>query len=62
LRFVKKGEKFRICSPELFPVLAIDCFDAWKNLEFEVERDDAGVKSLSRQGVHLKDSFIKEKS
>jgi len=61
LRFVRKGEKFRICSPELFPVLAIDCFDAWKNLEFEVERDDVGVKSLSRQGVHLKDSFIQEK-
>jgi hypothetical protein len=61
LRFVKKGEKFRICSPESFPVLAIDCFDAWKNLEFEVERDDVGVKSLSRQGVHLKDSFIQEK-
>jgi len=62
LRFVKKGEKFRICSSELSSVLAIDCFDAWKNLEFEVERDDAGVKSLSRQGVHLKDSFIQEKS
>jgi CubicO group peptidase (beta-lactamase class C family) len=62
LRFVKKGEKFRICSPELSSILAIDCFDAWKNLEFEVERDDAGVKSLSRQGVHLKDSFIQEKS
>jgi CubicO group peptidase (beta-lactamase class C family) len=61
LRFTKKGEKFRICSPEDFPVLAIDCFDAWKNLEFEVERDDAGVKSLSRQGVHLKDFFIQEK-
>ena len=62
LRFVKKGEKFRICSPKLSSVLAINCFDAWKNLEFEVERDDAGVKSLSRQGVHLKDSFIQEKS
>jgi hypothetical protein len=61
LRFVKKGEKFRICSPEVFSNLAIDCFDAWKCLEFEAERDDAGVKSLSRQGVHLKDSFIKEK-
>jgi CubicO group peptidase (beta-lactamase class C family) len=58
LRFVKKGEKFRICSP--FSVLAIDCFDAWKNLEFEVERDDTGVKSLSRQGVYLKDSFIQK--
>jgi CubicO group peptidase (beta-lactamase class C family) len=62
LRFAKKGEKFRICSPENFFVLAIDCFDAWKNLDFEVERDDTGVKSLSRQGVHLKDFFIREKS
>jgi CubicO group peptidase (beta-lactamase class C family) len=61
LRFAKKGEKFRICSPETFPVLAIDCFDAWKNMEFEVERDDTGVKSLSRQGVYLKDFFIQVK-
>jgi CubicO group peptidase (beta-lactamase class C family) len=61
LRFAKEGSKFRICSPETFSVLAIDCFGAWKNLEFEIERDDAGVKSLSRQGVHLKDFFIKEK-
>jgi hypothetical protein len=61
LRFTKKGEKFRICSPGASSVLAIDCFDAWKNLEFEVERDDAGVKSLSRRGVHLKDVFIQEK-
>jgi len=60
LRFVKRGEKFRICSPETFPVLAIDCFDAWKNLEFDVERDGGGVKSLSRQGVYLKDIFIRE--
>ncbi|KAF4633158.1 hypothetical protein G7Y89_g4960 [Cudoniella acicularis] len=61
LRFTKRGEKFRICSPETFFDLAIDCFDAWKNLEFEVERDDAGIKSLSRQGVHLKDFFVQEK-
>jgi len=61
LRFAKKGEKFRICSPGDSSVLAIDCFDAWKNLEFEVERDKGGVKSLSRQGVHLIDIFIREK-
>ncbi|PMD43786.1 beta-lactamase/transpeptidase-like protein [Hyaloscypha variabilis F] len=61
LRFAKKGEKFRICSPEKFSVLAIDCFDAWKNLEFEVDRDGGGVKSLSRQGVYLNDIFVREK-
>ncbi|KAE9370224.1 beta-lactamase/transpeptidase-like protein [Stipitochalara longipes BDJ] len=61
LRFVKEGEKFRICSLEMFSVLAIDCFDAWKNLEFEVERDGGGVKSLSRQGLYLNDIFIREK-
>ncbi|RDL30849.1 Uncharacterized protein BP5553_10194 [Venustampulla echinocandica] len=61
LRFVKMGEKFRICSPDTFSILAIDCFGAWKNLEFEVERDDAGVKSLSRQGMYLKDFFIRER-
>jgi CubicO group peptidase (beta-lactamase class C family) len=60
LRFTKKGKKFRICSPET-SALAISCFDAWKNLEFEVERESTGVKSLSRQGVHLKDFFIREK-
>jgi hypothetical protein len=60
-RFAKKGEKFRICSPEIFSDLAIDCFDAWKNLEFEVQRDDTGVKSLSRQGVYLKDFYIRVK-
>jgi hypothetical protein len=27
-RFSKKGEKFRICSPDTFFDLAIDCFDA----------------------------------
>ena len=59
LRFVKSGDKFRICSSEASPVLAIDCFDAWKNLEFEAERDGE-IKSLSRQGVHLKDIFIRE--
>ena len=61
LRFAKKGEKFRICSPETFSILAIDCFDAWKNLEFEVERDGGGVTSLSRRGEHLKDIFIRVK-
>jgi hypothetical protein len=60
LRFAKKGERFRICSPENFSVLAIDCFDAWKNLEFEVDRDGGGVKSLSRQGVYLNDIFVRE--
>ncbi|KAH8670117.1 beta-lactamase/transpeptidase-like protein [Tricladium varicosporioides] len=60
LRFVKKGEKFRICSPEELSTLAIDCFGAWKNLDFEVEQDDMGVKSLSRQGVYLKDYFVRE--
>jgi CubicO group peptidase (beta-lactamase class C family) len=62
LRFVKKGEKFRVCSPDRFSVLAIDCFDAWGNLEFEVQRDGGGVKSLSRQGVYLNDIFIREKA
>ncbi|KAH6662271.1 beta-lactamase/transpeptidase-like protein [Halenospora varia] len=61
LRFVKKGEKFRICSPGTFSALAIDCFDAWKNRDFEVERDNVGVKSLSRQGVYLKNYFIRDK-
>jgi hypothetical protein len=61
LRFTKKGEKFRICSPDSFFDLAIDCFNAWKNLEFEVKRDKGGVNSLSRQGVHLIDIFIREK-
>ena len=61
LRFAKKGEKFRICSPGTFSVLAIDCFGAWKNLEFEVERDGGGVKSLSRRGEHLNDIFIRVK-
>jgi hypothetical protein len=60
LRFVKRGERFRMCSPENSSVLAIDCFGAWENLEFEVERDDAGVKAVSRQGMHLKDFFIRE--
>ena len=59
LKFVKKEEKFRICSSEISPALAIDCHDAWKNMEFEVERDGK-IKSLSRQGVHLKDTFIRE--
>ena len=59
LKFVKKEEKFRICSSEISPALAIDCHDAWKNLEFEVERDGK-IKSLSRQGVHLEDTFIRE--
>jgi CubicO group peptidase (beta-lactamase class C family) len=62
LRLAKKGEKFRICSSEISPVLAIDCFDAWKNLEFEVERNDEGVIYLSRQGVYLKDIFIRKNS
>lgn len=62
LRFVKKGEKFRVCSPDGFSVMAIDCFDAWENLEFEVQRDGGGVKSLSRQGVHLNDVFIRERT
>lgn len=60
LRFAKKGEKFRICSPGDSSVLAIDCFDAWKTLEFEVRRDGGGVKSLSRQGVYLNDVFIRD--
>jgi CubicO group peptidase (beta-lactamase class C family) len=62
LRFAKKGEKFRICSPGTSSVLAIDCFGAWKNLEFEVERDGGGVKSLLRRGEHLDDIFIRVKS
>lgn len=62
LRFAKRDGKFRICSPETFFDLAIDCFDAWANLEFEIERDNAGVKSLSRQGKYLKDFFVREKS
>ena len=62
LRFAKKGEKFRVCSPDRFSVLAIDCFDAWANLEFEVQRDGGGVKSLSRQGVYLNDIFIREEA
>ena len=62
LRFAKRGEKFRVCSPDSFFGLAIDCFDAWANLEFEVQRDGGGVTSLSRQGVYLNDIFIREKA
>jgi len=31
-------------------------------LEFEVQRDGGGVKSLSRQGVYLNDIFIREEA
>jgi CubicO group peptidase (beta-lactamase class C family) len=65
MRFVRKGDAYRICS--MYPLteytyrgLAIDCFGAWKNLEFQAERVGGVVTCLSRKGLELTDHFIRE--
>jgi CubicO group peptidase (beta-lactamase class C family) len=59
MRFVRKGENFRICSlREKHSPLAVDCFGDWRNLEFTPTRNNNNeVKSFSRQGVYLTDVF-----
>lgn len=59
MRFVYKGNVFRICSLG-FPGLSIDCFGDWRILEFEFEEKSGIVTSLSRRGVNLVDCFIRD--
>jgi hypothetical protein len=59
MRFVYKGNVFRICSLG-FPGLSIDCFGDWRNLELEFEEKSGIVTSLSRRGVNLVDCFIRD--
>jgi CubicO group peptidase (beta-lactamase class C family) len=65
MRFVRKGDAYRICS--MYPLtedtyrgLAIDCFGAWKNLEFQAKRVGEVVTCLSREGLELTDCFMRE--
>jgi CubicO group peptidase (beta-lactamase class C family) len=62
MRFVRKGDVFRICSlvQGFSPGLAIDCFGAWRKLEFKAEQVNKVVKSLSREGLNLVDHFVRE--
>jgi CubicO group peptidase (beta-lactamase class C family) len=65
MRFVREGDAYRICS--MHPLteyicrgLSIDCFSAWKNLEFQTERVGGVVTRLSREGLGLTDRYVRE--
>jgi CubicO group peptidase (beta-lactamase class C family) len=60
MRLVKKGDVFRICSLGPSQALAVDCFDAWKMLEFEVGQDENGARHLSREGLNRRDYYGKD--
>jgi CubicO group peptidase (beta-lactamase class C family) len=60
MRFAKKGDVFRICSRGPSQALAVDCFDAWKTLEFEVEQDKDGTRYLSRKGLNQRDYYRRD--
>ena len=55
-----KHSLFRIC-PTKTRALSTDRYQAWKNLEFDVKRDDDGIVTcLSRKGVDTIDDHIRE--
>ena len=60
MRFAKKGDLFRICSCGPSQALAVDCFDAWKTLGFEVGQDENGLRYLSHEGLHLRDYYRRD--
>jgi CubicO group peptidase (beta-lactamase class C family) len=60
MRLVKKGDVFRVCSRGPSQALAVDCFDAWKTLEFEVGQDENGARYLSRQGLNMPDYYRRD--
>jgi hypothetical protein len=62
MRFVRKGELLRVCSlvEDDSPGLAIDCFNNWENLEFQIDQVDNVVTRLSRRGAYLVDKFVRE--
>ncbi|KAI9742787.1 MAG: hypothetical protein M1818_003516 [Claussenomyces sp. TS43310] len=60
MRFVRKGDGFRICSLD-FPGLGIDCFGAWRNLEFSFEEKDGVIVCLTRRrALNLVDHFVRK--
>jgi hypothetical protein len=57
MRFVRKGQVFRICSRFRGTTdLIIDCFGDWQILEFEFEERN-GVMCFFRKGQNLVDRF-----
>jgi CubicO group peptidase (beta-lactamase class C family) len=60
MRFVRKGQVFRICSRvRVTTDLAIDCFGDWKNLTFGFEEKDGAVVYFFRNGRNLVDRFTR---
>jgi CubicO group peptidase (beta-lactamase class C family) len=60
MRFVRKGQVFRICSRSRGTTdLAIDCFGDWRTLEFGFEEDNGIVVCFFREGCNLVDRFTR---